>query len=461
MAASPRIWQEYTTCLTKVFKNTRRGALDLCNPRKIQARMQFPDRCYKTIHVGGTNGKGSVCTKLARALEYSGLRVGLFLTPHINSIRERISINSELISEEEMIEIVDYVEKLESMEDQITVSFFELMFFAAVEHFKRQKVDVAVIEVGLGGRLDATNIITPSVSVITNVSLDHTRLLGSTVPEIALEKAGIIKPNIPIVLGPGNPIGIMEEVAHERGAPVHIVPATKIKDYDAENAGVSSRVIEIFAELHPELLPDPYQPQVREGLTKKPPCRMEGHTLTLPWIPNCDKTFNVLLDVGHNAAGIQAFFDSLLQRYPNRRYRIVFGMCADKAVDVALNLIGEHAMAVHFVKASGTSRGALGSDLLSDFMRLPWTKQFEGNMHAQMGEGEESFTAEVQKAAFLSAFSSEDEKEKELLCIIGSFFVVAEARTALLMEVPVDPPVKKEFLIPQDLESDFQDGPGH
>jgi len=444
MSISPRIWQEYTKCLQeKVFSITRRGALGLSNVRTMQGRMQFPDRYYKTIHVAGTNGKGSVCTKVARALEYSGLSVGLFLSPHINSIRERISVNSEMITVEEFIDIVDYMWLLEGKEEQITISFFELMFFAAVEHFKRRNVDVAVIEVGLGGRLDATNVITPTVSVITNVSIDHTRFLGTTVPEIALEKAGIIKPNIPVVLGPGTPISIMEGVAKDRGAPIHIVTPTKDPtDYDAENEKVSERVLELFSELHPEQLPDPYLSTVKEGLTSKPSCRMENKTLAMPWLPKCSKTFNVIFDVAHNAAGIQAFFQSLLQSYPDKKYRVVFGMCADKNIDFALNLVVEHAMSVHFVKAYSSGRGALATDLL----QMSDKKSFQGTTHAQGGEGQEGFTAEVQKAAYLASISSDNEKEKEILCIIGSFFVVSDARIALMMDITVDPDVEKDFL---------------
>jgi len=446
--ATVGLCQDFKECLSKVFKVSRAGALGLSGPRSIQQRMHFPDRHYKTLHIAGTNGKGSVCTKLARALEFSGLRVGLFLSPHINSIRERISVNSELITEGELMEIVDYIETLEGNWDPIVVSFFELMVFSAFEHFKRRCVDVAVIEVGLGGRLDATNVITPSVSVITNVSLDHTRLLGSTVPEIALEKAGIIKSDIPVVLGPGTPIDIMMEVAQERGAPVHIVPMTSF-DYDAENESVANRVLEVFAELHPELLPDPHHTMVKEGLTKRPPCRMDYQTLPMPWIPNCQNTFNVIFDVGHNAAGIQAFFNKLTRNYPNRRYRVVFGMCADKAVDYALKLIEEHAVAVHFVKASGTQRGALGSSLLEDFMKISH-KGFEGNSHAQE-EGHFGFASEVRQAAYLTSVSNFNKEQQELLCIIGSFYVVAEARTALMMNVSVDPYVRKDF-VARDLE---------
>jgi len=448
MPTSSRIIQEYTDCLkNKVFTISRRGGLGLTNPRKMHNRMRFPDQCYKTIHVAGTNGKGSVCTKVARALEYSGVNVGLFLSPHINSIRERISVNSEMISQREFIDIVDYMWTLEDMEDKMTMSFFELMFFAAIEHFKRQNVDVAVVEVGLGGRLDATNVINPSISVITNISLDHTKFLGDTVEEIAWEKAGIIKSKVPVVIGPGTPISIIEEVAQLHGATIHIVAQSENPaDYDSENASLSKRVIELFSEIHPEQLPDPNLDAVRNGLSRKPPCRMESQILSMPWLPKCNNTFNVVFDVAHNSAGIQAFFHSLGRNYPNKKCRVVFGMCADKAVDLALDLVREHASSVHFVKAYSSGRGALTSVLLNDFKQMDGVKRSEGNVHAQVDEGQEGFTAEVQRAAYLAAFSSEDEKEKEILCIVGSFFVVADARIALMMDVTVDPDVEKDFL---------------
>ncbi|MDE6278437.1 MAG: bifunctional folylpolyglutamate synthase/dihydrofolate synthase [Paramuribaculum sp.] len=157
-----------------------------------------PHRNYATIHVAGTNGKGSTAHTLAAVLQKAGYRTGLYTSPHLIDFRERIRIDGEMISREE---VVDFVERYLEKDLPVSPSFFELTMTMAFEHFARHKVDVAVIEVGLGGRLDSTNIITPVLSVITNISKDHTALLGNTLPEIAREKAGIIKPGAPVVVG--------------------------------------------------------------------------------------------------------------------------------------------------------------------------------------------------------------------------------------------------------------------
>lgn len=160
----------------------------------------FPHRKFKTIHVAGTNGKGSVSHMLAAVLQSAGYKTGLYTSPHLKDFRERIRINGEVISEQEvMLWVEDY--RIKNEKWKLEPSFFELTVAMAFDYFASQNVDVAVIEVGLGGRLDSTNIITPEISVITNIGLDHTNLLGETLEKIAVEKAGIIKENIPVVIG--------------------------------------------------------------------------------------------------------------------------------------------------------------------------------------------------------------------------------------------------------------------
>jgi dihydrofolate synthase/folylpolyglutamate synthase len=157
-----------------------------------------PHRSYHTIHVGGTNGKGSVCHTLAAILQEAGYRVGLYTSPHLINFRERIRVNGQMITEEY---VTAFVEQHRPFFEPLYPSFFELTTAMAFDYFRAEKVDIAVIEVGLGGRLDCTNIITPILSVITNISLDHTALLGDTLGEIAYEKAGIIKAGVPVVTG--------------------------------------------------------------------------------------------------------------------------------------------------------------------------------------------------------------------------------------------------------------------
>ena len=171
---------------------------DLTNSLLLSEHLKFPENKFKSIHVAGTNGKGSTSHMLASILQEAGYKVGLYTSPHLKDFRERIKINGQPILEEE---VVDFISTNASFFDKNKLSFFEMTVGLAFECFARHKVDIALVEVGLGGRLDSTNIIKPLVSVITNIGLDHTQMLGNSLPEIAFEKAGIIKKNIPVVIG--------------------------------------------------------------------------------------------------------------------------------------------------------------------------------------------------------------------------------------------------------------------
>lgn len=181
----------------------------------LDERLAHPHRKYKTIHIAGTNGKGSSSHTLASILAEAGLRVGLYTSPHLKDFRERIRVCGEMISE---AEVVDFVERNIDFATTIGASFFELTAAMAFEHFERNEVDVAIVEVGLGGRLDATNVISPCLSIITNIGLDHTQFLGSTLLEIAAEKAGIIKFRTPVIIGQGG--DEIDDVFEERAAAV-------------------------------------------------------------------------------------------------------------------------------------------------------------------------------------------------------------------------------------------------
>lgn len=187
---------------------------------RIESFMTYlgrPHRHYATVHIAGTNGKGSTSHIIAAVLQAAGFRTGLFTSPHLHDFRERIRVDGTEISERE---VVEFVATHRAAMERIGLSFFEMTAAMAFDHFSREGVEVAVIETGLGGRLDATNIITPIASVITNIGLDHTDLLGSTLAEIAAEKAGIIKPEVPVVIGERAPETdpIFERVAHEVGS---------------------------------------------------------------------------------------------------------------------------------------------------------------------------------------------------------------------------------------------------
>ena len=206
---------------TPVFEHVGASAYKegLDNTQALDEHFGHPHRCYKTIHVAGTNGKGSCSHTLAAILQSAGWKVGLYTSPHLVDFRERIRVNGMCISEKR---IVDFVEQERSFFEPLHPSFFELTTALAFKYFAEQQVDIAVLEVGLGGRLDCTNIITPLLSVITNISFDHTRFLGNTLAKIAGEKAGIIKKGVPVVIGEATAETrpVFAARAREVGAPI-------------------------------------------------------------------------------------------------------------------------------------------------------------------------------------------------------------------------------------------------
>ena len=171
---------------------------DLTNILEFSKQLNYPEKKFKSIHVAGTNGKGSTSHMLSSILQESNLKVGLYTSPHLKDFKERIKINGISIPEEN---VINFIEENRNFLNAQKLSFFELTVGMAFDFFAKEKVDIAIVEVGLGGRLDSTNIIEPLLSVITNIGLDHTQFLGEKMTEIAFEKAGIIKPNIPVVIG--------------------------------------------------------------------------------------------------------------------------------------------------------------------------------------------------------------------------------------------------------------------
>ena len=192
---------------------------DLSNTEAMMEHLGHPERGFRSIHVAGTNGKGSVSHFLASILQEAGYKVGLYTSPHLVDFRERIRIDGQMIAKED---VVGFVEANRSFFEKQQLSFFEMTVGLAFDYFSRQKVDVAVVEVGMGGRLDSTNVITPLLSVITNIGLDHTQFLGDTLDKIAVEKAGIIKSGVPVVIGQTQPETkpVFERVASERNSSI-------------------------------------------------------------------------------------------------------------------------------------------------------------------------------------------------------------------------------------------------
>ena len=207
---------------------------DLENAFRLDKYFDYPHRRFKTIHVAGTNGKGSVSHMLASVLQSAGYKMGLYTSPHLLDFRERIKIDGQCVSKEF---VIDFTEKNKKVFEKIQPSFFEMTVFMAFEYFASLKVEIAIIEVGLGGRLDTTNIITPEVSIITNIGLDHTQFLGNTIPEIASEKAGIIKKGIPVVISETQPetLDIFKKVAQNQHSEIHFSEEHYKVEYALQN----------------------------------------------------------------------------------------------------------------------------------------------------------------------------------------------------------------------------------
>src|SRR6187455_1678940 len=194
---------------------------DLTNTITLCKQLGNPHQKFKSIHIAGTNGKGSVSHMLAAILQTAGYRTGLYTSPHLKDFRERIKMNGDEINKKF---IIDFTEKIKPLIEEIEPSFFEITVAMAFDYFDQQKVDIAIIEVGLGGRFDSTNIITPELSVITNIGWDHMNMLGNTLGKIAFEKAGIIKPGIPVVIGEilSETLPVFQKMAEEKNASLSI-----------------------------------------------------------------------------------------------------------------------------------------------------------------------------------------------------------------------------------------------
>lgn len=305
-----------------------------------------PQDKIKCIHIGGTNGKGSTSNMLASVLQEAGYTIGLYNSPHLIDFTERIKINGENCDKEFVFQ---FIQKLQTLPEDILPSFFEFTTIMAFEYFYQKKVDFAIIEVGLGGRLDSTNIIKPLVSAITNVQLDHQNLLGNTIEEIAFEKAGIIKPNTPIIFGDDNEVvkSLMKAKAQKENT--HFVDATLLKselksdlkgNYQEKNIRV---VLALIGELRKLDL------QISDEEIKKGLLNVHHNTGFIGrWFEFSQNPLTIC-DTGHNQAGLEYVF-SQLNSIPKHKH-IVLGFVNDKNIDDVMTILPENSM-FYFAKPS-------------------------------------------------------------------------------------------------------------
>lgn len=310
---------------------------------------QHPHRAYKTIHVAGTNGKGSTSHLLASVLQSAGYQVGLYTSPHLRDFRERIRVNGQMICEQA---VVNFVETNKALIEELKPSFFELTTALAFQYFEQQRVDIAVIEVGLGGRLDCTNIIQPELSIITNISSDHTDILGDTLELIAVEKAGIIKENTPIIIGETQPESapIFRRVAASLNAPIVFadkqyaekeLPNCALKGFYQEKNGRT--VLAALNELQHQGL------RITEEFIQQGFLEVVQRTGLQGRWQVVSENPTIICDTGHNEEGIRLIVKQLEQQ-TFERLHIVFGMVSDKKTDQILGLLPKNAI-YYFTKA--------------------------------------------------------------------------------------------------------------
>jgi dihydrofolate synthase/folylpolyglutamate synthase len=343
---------------------------DLHNTLALLDFLGNPHQGLTCIHVGGTNGKGSTSHLLSAILQAKGLKTGLFVSPHYRDFRERIKCNGQLVGKRF---VVEFIERVRPVIETIQPSFFELTTAMAFDYFARRKVDAAVIEVGLGGRLDSTNVISPVLSVITNISYDHTNILGNTLSLIAAEKAGIIKTDTPVVIGETHPetAGLFLEKAAQQHAPLvfadqHYHAEIRRSDFRHSTFDVYREGVLYYENLVANLsgayqrfnlqtvlqavecLPQALRPDeqaIRDGLAN-----LKKRTAFIGRWDLIQETPRVLLDSAHNEGGLKEALKEV-QRIPCQTLHIVFGASREKDIEHILDMLPRHAR-YYFAKAS-------------------------------------------------------------------------------------------------------------
>ena len=398
----------YQQCLDWLFSQLpmyqRKGTIaykaDIGNIVQVTEKLGNPHQDFKSIHIAGTNGKGSTSHLLASVLQEAGYKIGLYTSPHLKDFRERIRINGEMIKQEDVIQ---FITENKGWFSHIGMSFFEMTVALAFHHFAKEKVDIAIIEVGLGGRLDSTNIIKPELSIITNIGLDHTELLGDSIQKIAREKGGIIKPKTPILIGrkQHQTESIFDEIAKKNHSKLYYAENCDIDiglkgDYQYENKNTAYTAIKILKTLNWNIL----DKHIIKGFKNvQYNAKLLGRWMTL------GKSPTIICDTGHNIDGIKLIVEQIEKtQYDN--LHIIFGVVNDKSIESILKLLPKKAQ-YYFCQAQIPR--AMNVNLL-------YTK---AQKHKLIGDCFKSV-----KDAFKNAKSVA--KKNDLIFVGGSTFIVAE-----------------------------------
>jgi len=360
-----------------------------------------PEKGLRFFHVAGTNGKGSVSNMLASVLQEHGYKTGLFTSPHLNDFRERIRINGALISENF---VVDFVTRYKDQWKDINPSFFEITTAMAFAAFNQTNCDICVIETGLGGRLDSTNVIEPEISIITNIGLDHTAFLGDTLEEIAFEKAGIIKKNTPVVIGEWNEktLPVFEKVVAEKNA--ELILAKKVNGYQTDLGGTFQQInistvitaIEILNKSGWNFKSE----KIKMGLMQvQKNTGFKGRFQILQHNPT------VLIDAAHNEAGVKVLFDEIT-KLQFEKLHLIYGAANDKDLQTIFKLFPQNA---HYYFSEFDSKRTTKVD---EFQKLATAFELEADFFGESGD------------AIAVAYEAAD--ENDLIVIFGSFYLVQE-----------------------------------
>jgi dihydrofolate synthase/folylpolyglutamate synthase len=414
---------EYLYTNLPIFQRVGTAAYkkDLTNTVQLCEVLGNPQRKFKSIHIAGTNGKGSTSHMLASVLQSSGYKTGLYTSPHLKDFTERIKINGTEINKEF---VVEFVNRIKPSIETIRPSFFEITVAMAFDYFVQQKVDIAIIEVGLGGRLDSTNIITPLVSLITNISFDHKDILGDTLEKIASEKAGIIKPGIPVVVSERQPEieGVFRSKAEECKSEIYFAQDNYVIKESQKGLHVERNRSRIISDLSLPLK-GIYQAKNLAGVLRTLEVITDiGFNVTVEnLIQGLEKTIDqtglkgrwqklgdlplMICDTGHNAAGVKEVVKQIgLQKFD--KLHIVWGMVKDKEPDEVLKLLPKNA---HYYFCQADIPRAFDSKLLME-------KASTFGLH---GEAMGSVNLAVESAKLKAG-------KNDFIFIGGSTFVVAE-----------------------------------
>lgn len=400
----------------KNFKPDLKKTLDICE------WLGNPEMKFRSVHIAGTNGKGSVCNMLAAIFQEHGYKTGLYTSPHLHDFRERIRINGKMIPKKSVIEFVNRTKKIS---EEIKPSFFELTFAMAMDYFAAQDVDIAVVETGLGGRLDSTNVIVPELCVITNIGMDHTDVLGDTLAKIAFEKAGIIKNKVPVVIGEYLPETkpVFELKAAEQQAPLFFAqeivevistPGNNYLTVLHEKSGRHSRyTLDLKGSYQQKNLATVLQSvallktafhfdddKVRLALSHV----MKSTGLQGRWQIVHQKPL-LVLDVAHNADGIK-YLVQQVRELPHRKLHIVTGMVRDKDVSAVLSLLPKNAD--YYFTNAHIARAMPAKDL----RQLAASYSLTGKVYDDVNE---AVIAAIQNAV-----------AEDIILVCGSVFVVGE-----------------------------------